>query len=106
MIAVWQENKKIVQTLLEAGADVNDKTGSTVISGPPRCRAVTSLTNALTARNVELVELLLRYGADMDIDCGLEWDGIKSLRQFIEKHRSNYPPEILALLEKEKPKKN
>lgn len=106
MVAVWQEDKKIVQMLLEAGADVNDKAESRVVSGPPRCRTVTPLTNALTARNAALVELLLRHGADLEIDCGLEWDGIKSLRQFVEKHRSNYPAEIIALIEKEWPKKN
>lgn len=106
MIAVWQKDKKIVQMLLDAGADVNDKTGLGFSSGPPRCRTITPLTNALTFREVEIVELLLRHGADLEIDCGLEWDGIKNLRQFIEKYRSNYPPEIIALLEKEWPKKN
>lgn len=106
MIAIWQKDLKIVQMLLDAGADVNDKTGSRVISGPPRCGTVTSLTNALTAGSAELVELLLRQGADLEIDCGLQLDGIKNLRQFIEKYRSYYPPEIIALLEKEWPKKN
>ncbi|MBP6824724.1 MAG: ankyrin repeat domain-containing protein [Acidobacteria bacterium] len=106
MIAIWQKDLKIVQMLLDAGADVNDKTGSRVISGPPRCGTVTSLTNALTAGSAELVELLLRHGADLEVDCGLQWGGIMNLRQFIEKHRSYYPPEIISLLEKEWPKKN
>ncbi|MDX2044975.1 MAG: ankyrin repeat domain-containing protein [Acidobacteriota bacterium] len=102
MIAVWQKDKKIVQMLLDAGADVNDKTSLRFSSGPPRCMTITALTNALTFKNTEMLELLLRHGASKDIDCG----GGETLMQHLKDRYAAYPPEIIALLEKEWPKKN
>ena len=102
MIAVWQKDKKIVQMLLDAGADVNDKSSLGFSSGPPRCMTITALTNALTFRDTEMLELLLRHGASKDIDCG----GGETLMQHLKDRYAAYPPEIIALLEKEWPKKN
>ncbi|MFN0107380.1 MAG: ankyrin repeat domain-containing protein [Blastocatellia bacterium] len=102
MIAVWQKDKKIVQMLLDAGADVNDKSSLGFSSGPPRCMTITALTNALTFKNTEMLELLLRHGASKDIDCG----GGETLMQHLKDRYAAYPPEIIALLEKEWPKKD
>ena len=102
MIAVWQKDKKIVQMLLDAGADVNDKTGLSFSSGPPRCMTITALTNALTFKDTEMLELLLRHGASTDINCLAN----QTLMQHVRKNADYYPPEIIALLEKEWPKKN
>lgn len=102
MIAACQKDKKIVQMLLDAGADVNDKTGLGASSGPPRCMIITPLTNALTFRDREMLELLLRHGASTDIDCGFS----ETLMQHIKANAVYYSKEIIALLEKEWPKKN
>ncbi len=102
MIAVWKKDKKIVQMLLDAGADVNDKTYLVASTGPPRCLAITPLTNALTFRDTEMIKLLLRQGASTDIDCLTQ----QTLMQHVRANADYYSKEILALLEKEWPKKN
>ena len=102
MVAVWQKDKKLVQMLLDAGADVNDKTSLRFSSGPPRCMAITPLTNALTFRDAEMVKLLLLHGANTDIDCLTQ----ETLMQHVRANADYYSKEIIALLEKEWPKKN
>lgn len=101
MVAVWKKDKQVVQMLLDAEADINDKNELGFAFGPPRCTTVSPLTNAISFKDIGMVELLLRNGADKNIDCSGQ-----SLMEHVKENASSYPPEIIALLEKEWPKKN
>lgn len=97
MVAVGQGEKKAVEILLDAGADVNEKYQLGFRSGPPHCGTVTALSIAVVLKKIDLIELLLQFGANPAVDC----DG-SSLLEYSRKYCS---PEVVTLLEKEWPKK-
>jgi ankyrin repeat protein len=98
MQAVRYGELKITQLLLQSGADVNAQYGLLFMSGPPHCGNVTALSIAVVSRKLDFIELLLQHEANPKAECTNE-----SLIEYARKYRS---PEIVALLEKEWPKKD
>ncbi len=64
MTAVRRGEEKIVELLLNAGAEVNEKYSLGARSGPPHCGMVTALSIAVVLRKTEFIELLIPYGVD------------------------------------------
>ena len=66
-MAVWKENERIVQLLLEANADPNDSTEG----------LGTVLQVAAYRGNELIVKLLLKANADVNLHCGVNFFGVR-----------------------------
>lgn len=97
-VAVLQGDHKIAELLLELGADPNTRTTGGLTPGRP------VIVEAVARGDVDMVELLVRYGANIDL---VHKDKVQAAH--IERKLSDYVPRnhpnakrIEALLEKTK----
>jgi ankyrin repeat protein len=87
-LACAQKDIELVQLLLDAGADVNERTSMPNAGGD-----ASALTNAVWVGDPEIVKLLLKRGAKTDVVGG------KFYSTILEYARKNSTPGILKMLE-------